>query len=250
MDSDQRLSVLEQKVESGLALDARLKAIEDSLKKLSPWSSIRDWIQTLSPFVTAIAVFVIGFVLKDSVTQALEREKLDLSYVTNVRELIQGFDTAQDQSAADSNAVALAMYGRFSLVPLIERLQGGDVAHRAAERGLRIVGASDPAASCAAFTRILVDPARRYGWQTHQSVIGLMGSADCVPAIPVLESCLADLHAADNPEKLAAFARRFSNSGAFDQENVDGFSQQILDAKSILEVSRARANSGERAWWK
>jgi hypothetical protein len=250
MDSDQRLSVLEQKVEAWLVLDARLKAIEDSLKKLNPRSSVRDWIQTLSPFITAIAVFVIGFVLKDSVTQALDREKLDLSYVTNVRELIQGFDKAQEQSAADSNAIALAMYGKFSLVPLIERLQGGDVAQLAAERGLRIVGASDPAASCAAFTRILVDPARRYTWQTHKAIARLMGASDCVPSISVLETYLADLQAAGNPEKLAVFARRFSNQDAFDAENVDGFTSQLADAAAILKVSRDRANSGDKTWWK
>ena len=250
MDPDQRLAVLEQKVEAWLMLDARLKSIEDSLKKMSPKSSLRDWIQALSPFVTALVIFVIGFILKDSVAQALDREKLDLSYVTNVRELIQGFDKAQEQSAADSNAIALAMYGKFSLVPLIERLQGGDVAQLAAERGLRIVGASDPAASCAAFTRVLVDPARRYTWHTHEAAVRLMGASECVPAVPVLESYLVDLQAADNADKLVSFASRYSNSGAFDAENVEGFTGQVADAVAILKLSRDRADGGENALWK
>ena len=250
MDPDQRLAVLEQKVDAWLMLDARLKSMEDALKKASPKSSLRDWIQALSPFVTALVIFVVGFVLKDSVTQALDREKLDLTYVTNVRELIKGFDTAQEQTAADSNAIALAMYGRFSLVPLIERLQGGDVVQLAAERGLRIVGASDPAAACAAFTRILLDPARRYRWQTHQSAVRLMGASDCVPAIPVLEACLAELHAAEDPAKLAEFAGRFSESDAFDAESLEGFRRQVADATSILKVSRERAAKGDKAWWK
>jgi hypothetical protein len=167
-----------------------------------------------------------------------------------VRDLIKGFDTAQEQTAADSNAIALAMYGRFSLVPLIERLQGGDVVQLAAERGLRIVGASDPAAACAAFTRILLDPARRYRWQTHQSVVRLMGASDCVPAIPVLQACLTDLHAAEDPARLAEFARRFSESDAFDAESLEGFRRQVIDATSILEVSRDRAAKGDKAWWK
>lgn len=251
MDPDQRLAVLEQKVEAWLMLDARLKAIEDSLKKVSPKSSVRDWIQALSPFVTALVIFAVGFVLKDSVTQALDRERLDLTYVTNVRELIKGFDTAQEQTSADSNAIALAMYGKFSLVPLIERLEGGDVVHLAAERGLRIVGASDPAAACAAFTRIVLDPARRYRWQTHQSVVRLMGASDCVPAIPVLEACLADLRAAQDPAKLVQLAQRFSESEAFDAESLEGFTRQVADATSILTLSRdrARARNGDKAWW-
>jgi len=250
MDPDQRLSALEQKVEAWQMLDARLKSIEDSIRKMSPKSSLREWIQTFSPLVTAIAVFAIGFIFKDSVVQALEREKLDLSYVSNVRDLIKGFDTAQEQSSADSNAVALAMYGRFSLVPLIERLQGGDVAQLAAERGLRIVGSGDPAAACSAFTRILLDPARQYTWQAHKAVVRLMGAAECVPNSAVLDAYLADLRSLSDPARLPAFAKRFSNQGAFDAENVDAFKTQVEDSLAILTVSRARADSGEKTWWK
>jgi len=240
--------MLEQRVEAWLTLDARLKSIEDSVKK-GGRSSLRDWVQALSPFFTAVVVFAIGFVLKDSVVQALEREKLDLNYVTNVRDLIKGFDTAQEQSSADSNAVALAMYGRFSLVPLIERLQGGDVAQLAAERGLRIVGSSDPAAACAAFARVLLDPARQYTWQTHKAVVRLSGASECVPGTPMLANYLSDLKALGDPAKLQAFARRFSNPGAFDAENVDAFRIQVEDALALLTASRARADSGEKAWW-
>jgi hypothetical protein len=250
MDMDQRLAVVEQKVEGWLMLDARLKAIEESIKKMNPKSSVRDWVQTLSPFVTAIAVFIVGFVLKDSVTQALEREKLDLSYVSNVRELIAGFDAAEQQSTADSNAIALAMYGRFSIVPLVERLQGGDVAQLAAERGLRIVGSEDPEAACAAFTRILQDPARQYTWQTHQAVVRLMGASECVPQLPVLETYLVDLPARDDPALLATFARRFSNEGGFDAENSGPFREQLRTTMVILRDSRARAARGEKTWWK
>lgn len=250
-DPEERLSIVEQKVDSWLALDARLKAIEDSVRKFNPnpKSSLRDWFQTLSPFLTAIAVLVIGFVLKDSVVQALEREKLDLTYVTNVRDLIKGFDTAQEQSSADANAIALAMYGRFAIVPLIERLQGGDVAQPAAERGLRIVGASDPAATCSALTKILLDPARQYTWQTHKVVIRLIGVSECVPSLGVLDPYLAQVRTLGDPTRLAVFARRFSNSDAFDAENVDSLKKQTEDATAILNVSRTRAENGEPAWW-
>jgi hypothetical protein len=252
MEPEERLSILETKVDSWLALDARLKAIEDSVRNINPnpKSSLKDWIQTLSPFITAIVVFGVGFVLKDSVAQALDREKMDLTYVTNVRDLIKGFDTAQEQQTADSNAVALAMYGKFALVPLIERLQGGDVAQLAAERGLRIVGAGAPAAACSAFTRILLDPARQYTWQTHKVIVRLIGVSECVPNMPVLDSYLADLRALGNPQKIAAFAQRFSNPDAFDAENVDAFRKQVEDASAILKVARERADAGEQSWWK
>jgi len=250
MDPEQRLAALEQKVDSWLALDARLKSMEDSIKKMSPKSSVRDWIQTLSPFVIAITVFAIGFVFKDSVVQALEREKLDLSYVGSVRDLIKNLDEAKDQSSADSNAIALAMYGKFSLVPLIDRLHGDDNAQLAAERGLRIVGSADPASACAAFTKVLADPAHQFMWQTHKAVVRLMGVSDCVPGIPVLDTYLAELGTLGDPVLLEKFAKRYSNGDAFDGENVDPFKQDVLAASEILKASRDRADRGEKAWWK
>jgi hypothetical protein len=252
MEPDERLSILEQKVDSWLLLDARLKAVEDSVKKINPnpKSSLKDWIQTLSPLVTALVIFGIGFVLKDSVTQALARETLDLTYVTNVRDLIKGFDTAQEQTTADSNAIALAMYGKVAIVPLIERLQGGDVAQLAAERGLRIIGDSSPAAACAAFIRILRDPARQYSWQTHEAVIRLVGFSECVPYMSVLEQYLVDARAVTDPERLTSFTHRFSNANAFDRSNIDELRQYVEDALVILNASRERANAGEKPWWK
>ena len=250
MAMEQRIAVLEQKVDSWLALDARLKAIEDSIKKLGPKSSVRDWISTLSPFIVAVTVFAIGYIYKDSVVQALEREKLDLSYVVSMRDLIKSLDEAKDQSSAYSNAVALAMFGRFSLVPLIDRLHGDDNSQLAAERGLRIVGSADPASACAAFTNVLLDPARQYMWQTHKAVVRLMGASDCVPGIPVLESYLAELGTLGDPELLKKFVKRYSNDDAFDGENVEPFKQDVLAALEILKASRDRADRGEKAWWK
>src|SRR5688572_29669828 len=117
-----------------MALDARLKALEDGLKQLKPRSTLRDWIQTLGPYLSGLIILIVGFWLKDSVTMAFQREQIDLSYVKDVRGLIENFDKATEQSSADTNAIALAMYGKFALVPLIERLETGDVAKIAAER--------------------------------------------------------------------------------------------------------------------
>ena len=251
-DSETRLTNLEQKVDSWLAVDARLKAIEDSIKKINPnpKSSLRDWLQTLSPFITAIAVFIVGFVLKDSVSLALQREDLDLKYVKDVRDLIEGFDKAQEQSSADANAIALAMYGRFAIVPLIERLQGGDVAQLAAQRGLILVGANEPQAVCAAYTRLLRDPARRYIWQTHKVVIRLIAVSECVPNSPTLDAYLAELNGLADPQRLAVFSQRFYNAEAFDAEGVDALRKQAEQSLAILKLSRERADSGEKAWWR
>jgi hypothetical protein len=246
-----RLSNLELKVESAMALDARLKALEDGLKQLKPRSSLRDWIQTLGPYLSGLIILIVGFWLKDSVTMAFQREQLDLSYVKDVRELIENFDKATEQSSADTNAIALAMYGKFALVPLIERLETGDVAKIAAERGLRLVGANQPEAACPRFANLLDDPSPRFTWQTHKTIIRLLGSSGCIQDIGLLETYVVALdQAAADATELAKFASRFSNPGVIDAETVDSLRTAAMDALTILKLQKSRSDGKERPWWR
>jgi len=244
-----RLARLEQKLEQAFALDARLHALEEAVKKLQPPSGVRDWLQTMGPYLGGLVVLVVGFWLKDSVSLALSREQLDLAYVKDVRDMIEDFDASTEQPSADANAIALAMYGKFAIVPLIERLQGGDVAQLAAERGLRLIGDNQPADACPRFTKLLGDLTRRYTWQTYKSVLRLIGVSECVPSIAVLEAYLAELdQAAADPNQLAAFAAQFSNAEAFDVESADILKEQALEAVRILKLQRDRPTCGERTW--
>ena len=246
-DTDERLARLEHKLEQAFALDARLHTLEEAVRKQQPRSGLRDWMQTLGPYLSGVVVLVIGFWLKDSVSLALQREQLDLAYVKDVRDLIQGFDSSTEQPSADANAIALAMYGEFAIVPLFERLQGGDVAQLAAERGLRLIGANDPATACPRFTKLLRDPSRRYTWQTHKTVVRLIGASECVPSIAVLQAYVTELdQAAAAPERLAAFAARFSNAQSVDVESTDILKQQAVEALAILRLQRDRPACGER----
>ena len=246
-----RLSNLELKVESAMALDARLKALEDGVKQLKPRSSLRDWIQTLGPYLSGLIILIVGFWLKDSVTMAFQREQLDLSYVKDVRVLIENFDKATEQSSADTNAIALAMYGKFALVPLIERLETGDVAKIAAERGLRLVGANQPEAACPRFANLLDDPSPRFTWQTHKTIIRLLGSSGCIQDIGLLETYIVTLdQAAADAAELAKFASRFSNPGVIDAETVDSLRTATMDALTILKLQKSRSDGKERPWWR
>jgi hypothetical protein len=246
-----RLSNLELKVESAMALDARLKALEDGVKQLKPRSSLRDWIQTLGPYLSGLIILIVGFWLKDSVTMAFQREQLDLSYVKDVRELIENFDKATEQSSADTNAIALAMYGKFALVPLIERLETGDVAKIAAERGLRLVGANQPEAACPRFANLLDDPSPRFTWQTHKTIIRLLGSSGCIQDIGLLETYVVTLdQAAADPAELTKFASRFSNPGVIDAETVDSLRTAAMDALTLLKLQKSRSDGKERPWWR
>jgi hypothetical protein len=245
-----RLSNLELKVESAMALDARLKALEEGLKQLRPRSSLRDWIQTLGPYLSGLIILIVGFWLKDSVSMAIQRDQVDFSYVKDVRELIQNFDKATEQSTADTNAIALAMYGKFALVPLIERLESGDVSKIAAERGLRLVGANHPEAACPRFANSLDDPSPRFTWQTHKAMIRLLGASGCEQDIGLLERYVVTLdRAAAEAAELPKFATRFSNPGVVDAETVDSLKTTASDALTILKLQQARSGK-ERPWWR
>lgn len=248
-DPDERLTRLEQKLEHAFALDARLRTLEETARRLQPRSSLRDWLQTLGPYLGGLAVLIVGFWIKDSVSLALQREQLDLSYVKDVRDLIEDFDASTEQPAADANAIALAMYGKFAIVPLLERLQGGDVAQLAAERGLRLIGANQPAAACPRFSRLLDDPARRYTWQTHKSTLRLIGISECVPSISMLEAYAEELELAiADSQRLMVYAERYSNAAAFDSESADSLKRQATEALTILRIQRDRPVC-DRGFW-
>lgn len=236
---EQRVATVETRLESAFALDTRLRSIEADLRK-AKGSSLRDWVQTLGPYFAGIVVALIGFALKDSVTLALQREQLDLEYVKQMRDLIRDFDEADTQAAADANAVGLAMYGRHAIIPLVERLEGGDVARIAAERGLRLVGNLDPANACPRFQAVVDDRARRFGWQTQKTMIRVIGQSGCLETRESLRRHRAELAAlGSSTAALESYARRYSSARGFDAESVAGLIRQIDQSLEILDSMAA-----------
>jgi hypothetical protein len=233
---DERLAAVEARLENAFALDTRLKSLEGDVRKLRS-STLRDWLQTLGPYVAGLVVLFVGYAIKDSVTLALQREQLDLEYVKQMRDLMKDFDEAQTQTAANANAVGLAMYGKFAIVPLVERLEEGDLAKLAAERGLRLVGSNDPVAACPKFVQVIADTSRRYSWQTHKTMIKVMGQSACPDVRPALEKYAADLTSLDTDAKrIAAFGQRYSEPDAFDIESISSLKTEVSNALQILSV--------------
>jgi len=235
-DVEQRVAAVEARLESAFALDARLKTIEGDLRKVKGGSSVRDWLQTLGPYVGGLIVLLVGFWIKDSVTLALEREKLNLAYAQQMPALIKAFDESDTQPVADLNAVALAMYGKYAILPLLERLElGGDVLPMAAQRGLRIVGFQDNVEACPTFRRVINDRTHRFKWQTHKTLIRVIGQSECADARADLESYRAALQQLGSDDtKLQAFAQRYSTADGFDAETVAGLTSEIDRALAII----------------
>lgn len=235
-DVEQRVAAVEARLESAFALDARLKTIEGDVRKLKGGSSVRDWLQTLGPYAGGLVVLLVGFWIKDSVTLALEREKLDLAYAQQMPALIKSFDESESPQVADRNAVALAMYGKYAISPLLERLElGGDVLPLAAARGLRIVGFQDGADACPTFRRVINDRTHRFTWQTHKTLIRVIGQSECADARADLEAYRAALQQLGSDQsRLETFARRYSTADGFDAESVLVLTTEIDRALAII----------------
>lgn len=234
-DVEQRIAAVEARVESAFALDARLKTIEGDLRKLKS-SSLRDWLQTLGPYVAGLIVLLVGYWIKDSVTLALEREKLDLSTATSIRDLVRDFDKAEDADVAYANAMALVLYGKYAILPLVMRLEHPDSSLAiAAERGLFTVGAEYPAEACPKFVAVINDPGRRFRWLTHATIIRVMGHSGCVKNVGELLAYRAALERLTSDEDvLSEFARRYSQTEGFDGSSVLSLMSRIDNALEIL----------------
>jgi len=237
---EQRITDLESRVEAAFAIDARFKALDSEVGKLNapPKRPLREWLGALGPFASSLALLFVGYWINDSVKSALDREQLDLDYVKDMRDVIKDFDQATTQPVADANAIGLAMYGKHAILPLIEGLDGGDVANLAAVKGLLLIGSNDPAAACPKFTAVINDTTRRYSWQSHKAILKIMGQSVCVKNIQDIDGYQNRLtHVGTDPASLAKFGQRYSDPDAFDAESVAGLRQEAVAALGLLQAS-------------
>ena len=236
IDIQQRIAELDARLENALALDARLKTLEDKVSKQGH-SSFRDWMAALAPYVSGLVVLFVGFWIKDSVELAVQKQQLDLNYATQMRDLIQGFDKADSQADANGNAVALSLFGKYAVLPLVERLESGDVANLAAERGLRDIGDSHSQAICSEFAGIIDDKAHRFTWQTHKTMIRVIGQS-CFDrrTRAVLMKYRSELDAIGSDKRKAArFSQRYSEPDVFDFAGSTELHDELDKALKIIE---------------
>src|SRR5258708_30990990 len=152
-----------------------------------------------------------------------------------MRDLIKEFDASTTQAAANANDIGLAMYGRHAITPLIERLNGGDLANIAAEKGLLLVGSNDPVVTCPMFAAIIHDKARRFPWQTHKTIVRVLGQSDCVKFIQdlITYSALLKQLGAD-AKAVSTFSHRYSEPAGFNGDSATSLRDEIDNALEIL----------------
>lgn len=179
------VSSLEERIRT---LNARLEKLEIQRTPAAEPKRKTTWeiYQIVSPLLQALLLAALAYFLTGRVTNAIQREQLDLSGTKEMRDLLvllQG-TTPEEAANREAAAVTLAAFGRFAVGPLIHALDTAqregrlDTAH-AAERALALNGWSDPQPVCSALARVISDPARSFHAETHRSAVVVLGRANC-----------------------------------------------------------------------
>jgi hypothetical protein len=142
------------------------------------------------PLVQALLLAGVAYILTGRVTNAIERGKLDLSNVTEMRELILALHRTHARAdSALATAGALATFGHYAIIPFIDLLENGETNQVvAAQSGLRSVALLEPQAVSRQMRRVVRNRSRLYSWKTHRFAIRLLGEMEDGTSAPDLRA--------------------------------------------------------------
>jgi hypothetical protein len=200
-----------------------------------------DKLQALSPLITGVVLAAIGYFLTGSVNQAVQRNQLQFNYVKEMQELLVKLGDAKTTlEEAKTTAVALAAFGSYSIPPLLNEIQSGELNRPAAgERGLRAVALADPTNACPALVRVLENRTAAYNWLTNRAAIRILGTANCQMAPPVLARYQMRLDgAASSADGFTAFQATLADDPGVTKETVDQLKSEVDKTLKLLEQGR------------
>jgi len=168
-------------VDASVALTSPPPAAPESRQKRHPI----EYLQALTPLIIA----AVGWFVTDAVSSGFERQRLQLSNVSEMRDLLLKLVgpsvTLQEAQAAAST---LSAFGEPAVAPLVTALAAADdVRTPPIEDALRAIGLNHAQAVCDPLLQILKRPSGRFTWLLHRSAIRIVGDIDCAGAPPVLQ---------------------------------------------------------------
>lgn len=187
-----------------------VRRLDGSTEPKAHRKDIWDIISALSPLVTAIVIFVVTFVLKDSVDQAFQREQLHLTSVKDMQELVLTLMKPDvTKEGAQATAMTLAAFGHHAIPSLFSVLEfGDDVRAPAAEDALRAIGLTEPSEACRPMIKVLNDTIGQYSFLTHEAALRIIADVGCAEARPAVQAYAAQLDSV-SASNLSAFGKRF-----------------------------------------
>jgi hypothetical protein len=172
-----RVTNLERRVGILQVADKRHTSKKSRTEKI--WEIIQPFLVTLIP---SLVLFWIGYSFQEQVKRDIEERKLRTDNVKEMRELIRQLLVEDlDTSKAHATAIAIAAFGRYSVVPLVSILETGGVNRTlAAQRGLVAAGLADRSHTCAVLVEILDNRTQRYTTITHRQIIRTVSEVGCM----------------------------------------------------------------------
>jgi hypothetical protein len=200
-----------------------------------------DKLQALAPLITGVVLAAIGYFLTGSVNQAVQKSQLQFNYVKEMQDLLVKLgDPKTTLEEAKTTAVGLAAFGSYSIPPLLNEIQSGELNRPAAgEYGLRAVALADPVNACPALGRVLENRTAAYNWLTHRAAIRILGRANCPMAPPVLYHYQVRLNAAaSSADGFTAFQATLADDPGLTKETVDQLKAEVDKTLKLLEQGR------------
>ena len=167
------------------AIRDRVATIENANKKVKEDKD--HWYNSdlFSTVLSGVILAVFGFFLTGRLEQSAKERELNIQSAKEMQELLVKISSGNHDDA-EAAALSLTTYGRYAIPPLIENLQYGPDRALAAEHGLAALSLTGGAEVCQALTTVLDNRTQRYTAASHTAVIRLLGTADCMGALPVI----------------------------------------------------------------
>jgi len=223
----------------------RLQNLEHRIGKLESAKGNRvvSWVlDLLKALVPGVVLAVIGFVLNDTVNQALKERELQIDAIKDMQTLsgdLQKSNITRDEALAQ--AAELAAYGKYSAPFFINVLEvGNEYGGLGALQGLRMVARSEPIVVCDLAAAVIRNRTGLYRWQTHLAALELIGEVRCSAATADVKDYQATLGS-------HATCTTWVTSPAPDQAEYDKVHAELQT--TIAKLARPAPPAPSRRWF-
>jgi len=223
-------------------IDTRLKELQKKVEGLQPkkrdnWEKMQMIASIISPLIT----FGLGFFFINLVNQGIERQRVQVSNVSQMQSLLKELrDPSTPAEAAETAAISLSAFGPAAITPLLNLIQSGEAnSVIAGETGLRAIGMTDQELTCQRLIKVIHSRSPLYSWFTHRSAIRLIGDLSCKDAVRPIEKYDGLLKNSTTEDGLAAFKQFVRDNPTLTAESIELLQKDIDRTKKILQ----KANS-------
>jgi hypothetical protein len=221
------------------ATEAKIAELQQKIDGLKPkkkdgW----DKFQAVSSFISGLLVLCVGIFVTNRVEQAFKERQLTAQNAKDMQQVLVKLTPDSSTSDVEQSALALSVFGRYAVTPLIQVIQNHVPDHHpAALVGMRAAGATDKEAVCTELEGVLTNRTKLYSFEVHRGIAGVLGDLDCQRSLPALRAYMKSLSSAS--PATAPFTKAL---GAQELTNADFNSVKQVAITSIAALEQKSAD--------